>query len=483
MGIIYKNITNIKDYFGVDKICVEQDIKSPNNIDCFDPTKLRIPDYQRPYKWTKKNVMQLMNDIIHHSKKHNIKYRLGTVVLHRNEKNDIETLDIVDGQQRTITLAMICHALHNENISFLSNNKFENPISQNNIYNNYQTIQEKIIEFDEPVIDFLKDNCELVVVILENESEAFQFFDSQNTRGKELYPHDLLKAYHLREIYDNSNKINLVETWEKYDSDSINELIGKYLYRIKSWSMGKPAIKFSKDDIHLFKGISESHHKYPYSELYRMADAFVENNSGVSKYVGHKITYPFQIDSVIINGERFFEMIGYYLSKIGPLKSLEDKNQFSHVLKELGIYEVENKNKGENKNDTSKSLATSIINFLSEYDKKDRTGDKYVRELFNCILMYYIDKFGLEDLEKAIHRYFDWAYSLRLKMESVYIESINNYALGLRDDLNKGLNPFEIIRNSYSPIDSIEFGLSNLEITKNSKLANFMTGTDKNENS
>lgn len=31
-------------------------------------------------------------------------------------------------------------------------------------------------------------------------SEAFQFFDSQNARGKALYPHDLLKAYHLREM-------------------------------------------------------------------------------------------------------------------------------------------------------------------------------------------------------------------------------------------------------------------------------------------
>lgn len=484
MGLIYKNIISIKNYFGDNEITVNNEETNKISDVCFDPTQLKIPDYQRPYKWTKKNVIQLMNDIIHHSKKHNVKYRLGTVVLHKSEENKKVELNIVDGQQRTITLAMICHALKNiekykndiKEVKFL-NNKFENSISQGNIYNNYQTIKEYIIEFDESVKNFLLNNCELVVVILKDESEAFQFFDSQNTRGKELYPHDLLKAFHLREIDERTDKINIVETWQNHDSEDLNELLGTYLYRIKSWSKGKPAIKFSKDDIHLFKGISQQHHKYPYSELYRMADAFVESNSGVSKYVGHRLSYPFQIDSVIINGVRFFEMIGYYLEKLKPMRELENIGQYAHILKELGIYEV-----AKDGIYTPKSKATSIIEFLTDYDKKNRTGDKYIRDMFNCILLYYIDKFGVEDVEKAIKKYFEWAYSLRLDMQSVYIESINNYALGLRDKLNSGINPFEIIRNSYTPIECIEFGISNSEIknTKNESLAKFMKGTDGN---
>ena len=32
--------------------------------DVIGGVKLRIPDYQRPYKWTVKNILQLMNDII-----------------------------------------------------------------------------------------------------------------------------------------------------------------------------------------------------------------------------------------------------------------------------------------------------------------------------------------------------------------------------------------------------------------------------------
>lgn len=54
--------------------------------------------------------------------------------------------------------------------------------------------------------DYIKTNCELIVVITSDVSEAFQFFDSQNARGKALYPHDLLKAYHLREMSDVSEE-------------------------------------------------------------------------------------------------------------------------------------------------------------------------------------------------------------------------------------------------------------------------------------
>ncbi len=59
--------------------------------------KLIIPSYQRPYKWSAKNVNQLINDLITFRNKE--QYRLGTLVLHNNE--------IVDGQQRIITLCLL----------------------------------------------------------------------------------------------------------------------------------------------------------------------------------------------------------------------------------------------------------------------------------------------------------------------------------------------------------------------------------------
>lgn len=66
-----------------------------------DFSLLTIPVYQRTYKWARKNVNQLINDILGIEK--DSAYRLGTLVLHNGE--------IVDGQQRMVTLALILSQL------------------------------------------------------------------------------------------------------------------------------------------------------------------------------------------------------------------------------------------------------------------------------------------------------------------------------------------------------------------------------------
>ena len=68
---------------------------------------LTIPDYQRPYQWTLKNVVQLFHDIDTHRDK--TAYRLGTIVFHFDEEKS--ELNIVDGQQRTLTLLLAAWAL------------------------------------------------------------------------------------------------------------------------------------------------------------------------------------------------------------------------------------------------------------------------------------------------------------------------------------------------------------------------------------
>ena len=51
---------------------------------------LKIPSYQRPYKWTTKNVNQLIDDVLIHKEKS--EYRLGTLVVHEHfqDKDKIE---------------------------------------------------------------------------------------------------------------------------------------------------------------------------------------------------------------------------------------------------------------------------------------------------------------------------------------------------------------------------------------------------------
>ena len=58
---------------------------------------LHIPEYQRPYRWTTKNVEQLFADINNARANGKQDYLIGSVIIHKKEDN---TLDIVDGQQR-----------------------------------------------------------------------------------------------------------------------------------------------------------------------------------------------------------------------------------------------------------------------------------------------------------------------------------------------------------------------------------------------
>lgn len=68
---------------------------------------LHIPDYQRPYRWQAFHVNQLFDDLLFHRERQ--RYRLGTVVLHA-EADGVggQRHDIVDGQQRLLTLVLLC---------------------------------------------------------------------------------------------------------------------------------------------------------------------------------------------------------------------------------------------------------------------------------------------------------------------------------------------------------------------------------------
>ena len=77
---------------------------------------IKIPLYQRPYKWKFENVRYLCEDIKDGFLKNN-KYLLGNIILH--EEND--ELNIVDGQQRLTTIALILKSLGKDDIDFLEN--------------------------------------------------------------------------------------------------------------------------------------------------------------------------------------------------------------------------------------------------------------------------------------------------------------------------------------------------------------------------
>lgn len=375
--------------------------------------ELRIPPYQRPYKWTKKNITDLLLDIetsIREAKKYeDFKYRVGTVILHKKIEEGKLTYDIVDGQQRILSflLLSLCFSLECGIGSSLSKYKFSSKVTQKNLHENYKAIREWFAFAPAGVQDFkqaIKKHLEVVVITVDEISEAFQLFDSQNSRGRALYPHDLLKAYHLRVISGKKGEERAVEEWEAKDPKAIAELFRDYLFPIWHWARRCKCGGFTAADIDLYKGV-EPDSEYAYAYRVRRTGA------------RYQITEPFPA------GRDFFKMVHHYMQMLKDLKREIAVNPALQEVKEILIA-----SSGRDKKNT---LITSAEELDEALDRQP-VGFRHACRLFFCALLCYHDRFGVLDAP-AVKKLFTWAMMLRVNMQHLGFASINKYAIGERD--------------------------------------------------
>jgi hypothetical protein len=179
--------------------------------------------------------------------------------------------------------------------------------------------------------------------------------------------------------------------------------------------------------------------RYPYVEQLRMAHHFVDhyNQQYERKVDGHALGFPFHLDQIIINGRRFFEMTAHYQEMV------TEYNKCATACFQLIAM------------DKLDGYAKSILDALNSYEGRNRTGDRYVRTIFDCLLIYYIDKFGLVEISRAIEKIFIWSFSLRLKMQVVQLASMDNHVLEN--------NLFKLIKEAIRPEDFINCTLPVLQ--------------------
>ena len=409
---------------------------------------LSIPSYQRPYRWTTESASTLFSDIYSAYKNNVPEYRIGSIVLHKNN----DEFEIVDGQQRATTLTILTYCFYEilkteryEELSNLLNREDTfGELSRKSIIDNYEVLKRHCIKIKAELDDFVKytlDKCSVVVIVTNSEQEAFQFFDSQNSRGKALAPQDLLKSYHLREMSDSleSEKVEIINSWENEDQKELARFFEYNLYPLIQWYRNKNGLYYSAKKINAFKGIKQNS-KYHYSIYHKAANLYIENFNSGGMYEltsGEKINQ-FQLTQPLIAGKRFFLYTLYYF------------NLYKQVIK----------------------LIESRIepNYISAYG----SGNSYVRTLFINIVVFFVDKFNIDELTNGrFDLLYKWAYSLRVVMHSVYPETINKYALGNWScRINQGLNLFAIISEMQNPqeLDSII-----LERIEEQKLETFKT--------
>lgn len=373
--------------------------------------KLVIPDYQRPYKWGEKNIRHLINDIKESMEKNKNEYRIGTVILHKKNGE----YNIVDGQQRLISLTILLYALGNRNLCLLEYNFSK--VSQENIKKNYKIISELLKKIDtQKYTNHILEKCKFVKIVTNEEQEAFQFFDSQNSRGKPLYPHDLLKAYHLREMVGESKNIDddtkdIITKWESVGKEGkveLADLFKYYLYPIKQWirlkdGLGKTPkrgnLSFDSQKIDTFKGI-KTDCQYNFAKYHR-------RNQGNYKNECKDI---FQLDQEIIAGKPFFSFVQHYRDLLDKIqKIIKEKREKKEILEAV-------------------------------------PNENLVKKIYESVLLFYVDKFYDEPKKDEIDYFFKWAYYLRLEKGSVYELSLNKYAIDtcMFQSISEAKNPDDV---------------------------------------
>lgn len=230
------------------------------------PYFFRIPIYQRAFSWTEDNFDDLIGDIMEADR--TSEYFLGTIVLHAT--NDVGDHDVVDGQQRITSLALLLACLRDlvtdENFKaslqdklvqrrnvvdgIPEKNRLEvkdgarfNPLvtkpggtdapvalaketpSGSRYLEAVKTFKTRLSGLSqdrlESIVQFINQRCIVISLSAGNFEEAFRLFTIVNDRGKQLRRVDILKASNLDPavVTDETVRDRLAHKWEDLEND------------------------------------------------------------------------------------------------------------------------------------------------------------------------------------------------------------------------------------------------------------------------
>lgn len=251
------------------------DQKSVKDLFSAKKADFLIPDYQRPYAWTKTECLTLWDDLFEFSFPDddcdafdtNDEYFLGPIVTFKNEEGKQE---IIDGQQRLTTLTLLLRAfyekygnMHSDKAhktavfieqclwktdefgdpdkeqlkilsevatdadrdEFMSILKCGNAEGMNSRYAvNYRVFQERIQEFQNHYPDYFSNfpirilqNCILLPIEAESQDTALRIFSTLNDRGLPLSDADIFKAQFYKYYKGNGKKDEFIEKWKNLE--------------------------------------------------------------------------------------------------------------------------------------------------------------------------------------------------------------------------------------------------------------------------
>ncbi len=372
---------------------------------------LKIPPYQRTYCWESEHVSDLLKDTFNRTSK----YLMGTVILHKqNDKSNNEFVDIVDGQQRLVTLTILLNQLKYpaDSLRLLNKGEFSKSSwwyiieAQKNIAN---FISGKEVKELERYQKLLANDLLFSVLTIEGGNAldlAYTFFDSVNSKGKPLTDFDLLKAHHLMFIPAREEELakNHNDVWQQRD-ERHKEVFANTLRRLRMWSRGLDRdSRAERPDYYEFCDRVEpekaANHEYMFNRYMQPAAfrSWRREGGRVILSMDYPVLdaeelIPTEVTQTIVGGDPFFIYAKRY-----------------HRLYET-LYLSDN-----NKKDKS-STACVFIRNLAENIQNEK-----LKSAFRAVIMLYFDKFGEDRLieaavcvERIISSWRWKAYSVRIE--------------------------------------------------------------------
>lgn len=367
---------------------------SEEKLDDILNKSLKIPPYQRNYCWKDTHVRTLLNDLI------SIKtesYFLGTIILHEknNQENNNVEYDIIDGQQRLITLSIVKYQLKNGNCCSLLREKIRSNDSLFRIQENHSLIKSYIQDLKlKNTLNAALGKVTFGVLVVKNDhlDIAFTFFTNTNSRGVPLTDYDLLKPHHLRYISSDfpEQQQLLAKEWDRMisagrkfsdspdkrrDADYIR-VLELYLFRLRKWSRKKECIENGKFIYNEFKSASVIDEIPPFGERF----SYYEPIQG---------------------GQHFFEYVDHFMQKY-------------HEFTTAGIIDPE------------KGRPTPVIEVLNAHFSG--YSDKWYMYVMEALVFAYYLKFGTRFIEEATLTIIRYIAQIRFEKGRAYEPTIVKFA-------------------------------------------------------
>jgi len=452
----------------------------------------KVPQYQRAYAWSEKQLMDFLEDINNQRKEK--EYFLGTILFQDNGVRDgFEQIDVVDGQQRITTLVIFMKVLlkvmankdnsqdcsreirrylkdkeyYKLELIHMDDEFFKTYIIEDNQVNEdfLQTPSQRRLffarkfferELQKLSIDILKDfkfkieNTKLLTYSVNDTAEATLIFETTNDRGKSLTNLEKTKSFLMHKIYLTKEKpfelLNLIqdrfsevyrileEIEYNVDEDSVLQ------YHFISHFTWKYGLK-TKDYQKYMEKLKEKINNMLKSTESENVPSFIDNYSRELKETFGVVKNILRDNNLFLRDMFLLERIAIFyplIIKCYKYDKTEDKKNYYEIVKLLEIFSFRVYGIGRKPSYTGRDWLYSLArDFKGDFNKLkydlreqilDYVGDKLFKEKLLSPYLY-------DDLNSLDRKYLFWKY------ENFLRENEQPIAAGMGEEEFKTQNP------------------------------------------